>query len=606
MPEDDFSQIVKRCTDLEAQYSERNTMYDELEKIYLMDWENQPTREDLKITISPSSRNALQGAIRLMTATDPVFSVAYDKNDPKAGEKADVVERAANAIWYMAGRVRQSPVHYDAVISGLLFGEIQMGIVSTEDLVKSAKGGSKASILRAEKMAEMTPYTYEIYDPRTGYPEFDGYGLSAFFRKVNMKSGEVLDRWGSTAEKNGLDPLKRFEDTTYCEFWDLVTHVVWIEGEGEPLFIGAHNLPCMSVVAQITDGSSLHEKPEQKRQPFLYTVWKSGVSERQNLELTVMYSNIAAIANNPQNVYAAEDPEKDLFIDNSLTNGVIRIRKGESLTPLAQNVIDPSIMQGLEIAERLGQESTIYPQVLGAPTQGNPAFSTVSLLSQSGRLPLVAAQRLGAWCFGKVMESTFMMLKDGGGGKVRGSDGSVVKIKATDIPDNLIIDCKLDINLPQDDRQNAMVAMQLAGGEDPLLSKRHVRETYLGAGQSDTMDDEIYREKMRRTMAQIKMQEEIQKAQLASQQRMAQSQMAFQQQMQGQQQPGMPPGQPQGAPPPGQPPLPQEAMIGQQNMPMQGPAGMPPEIAAQMAGAAGNGLPAMPMTEPVQPNEEGL
>jgi hypothetical protein len=574
--------IQDNCVQREMLHAERIKMCDAIEKMFLVLWEDEKpdiTGKDwIKLTISPEARNKALGAIRLMTAADPKFSVPFDKNNQKAKDTSSLLEKAAAAMWLVSGRIRQNPVHYDAVTSAVLWAEMHIGVNATADLLEHAKGSSKASQMRFEKIAAQTPYMFEVYDPRTGFPDFDDYGLSSFYRKVSMKSGKVLDAWGELALKSGLTATKRFEDVEYCDYWDNEWHAVWIKGSGEPLLFAQHNLPCIPIVAQITDGSFLHKNEESKRQPFLYGLWKSGLWKRQNLALTVIYSTMFALASNPTFIEKVQDENRDLKVDYSVPGGKIKMLVNEDFYALAKNIIDPSIVQGLELAQKMIEESTIYSQALGQELGGNAPYSLYALVNQAGRLPLVTLQRRGSWAIAKAVELAFTMMKDvGGKNKVDGKD-KLIEVVGKDIPDNLIIEAKLDIDLPQDKKQ--MITMALQGIAAKFFSKEFGRREFAGIEQSDEMSEAIWAE----DLAELELQKDFQ-IQLAKVQAEIQASIPQPGQPQGQPQ-GMPPGQPQGIP-----------QGGQQQ-------GIPPELMQQLAGQQGASS-GNPMTEPV-PMGEGM
>lgn len=527
-----FSDITSKCTEREQLHAQRISMCNAIEKMFLMEWEDEKPsttgKEWIKLTISPEARNKAIGAIRLMTATDPKFSVPFDKNSQDGKDKSSKLEKAASAMWSVAGRIRQNPVHYDAISSAVLFGEIHIGVNSTADLLEHAKGSSKANIKRFEKIAAMTPYLPEVYDPRTGFPEFDDYGLSSFYRKVKMKSGAVLDAWGESAIASGMNVNERFEDVDYCDYWDSIYHIAWIDGNSTPLLFAEHNLPCIPIVAQITDGSTIHAKEEYKRQPFLYTLWKSGLWKRQNLAMTVMYSTMFALASNPTFVEKVQSEDRDIHADYSTPGGKIKMLVNEDFAPLAKNAIDPSITQSMEFARQQIEDSTIFSQTLGQPLGSNAPYSMVALLNQAGRLPLVTIQKRGSWAISKAMELAFMMMKEqSGNSKVQGAD-QIIELSSADIPDNFIIDAKLDIELPQDQKQQIQLA--IAGIQAGFFSKEFGRREFAGIEQSDDMEAEIWAEKMAELEVQKEYQKELAKVQLEIQQQAQQSQMAAQQQ----------------------------------------------------------------------------
>jgi hypothetical protein len=116
--------------------------------------------------------------------------------------------------------VRGDPVHYDVVLSALLFGEMHIGFDKTADVVKHAEGTkSDVALYRAQEIAHVTPYVFDVWDPRTGYPERDRFGVSAYYREVVTTSGDVLDTFGDAALRIFPDG-KRYQQTTLCHFWD--------------------------------------------------------------------------------------------------------------------------------------------------------------------------------------------------------------------------------------------------------------------------------------------------------------------------------------------------------------------------------------------------
>lgn len=571
-----FANIQAHADELKSKFSERDAMDDEMEQMYLMDWTaEKPTNSAQKTTISPQPRNAVKGIINLMTAADPVFSVPYDQNDASLREQSEKLEKAARAMWYTAGRVRQTPVHYDAVTSAALFGEVHMGVTLTADMLAAAKGGSKASLARIERIAKRTPVLFDVYDPRTGYPEFDEMGLSVYYRRAEVKSGTILDRWGEKAVEVGLRPLSRFETIYLCDFWDMEWHVTWIEGRSMPLMMEQHNLPVIPIICQITDGSSLHGDEEYKRQPPLYTLWKSGLWLRQNLALSVLYTNAFNIGANP--MYLHKTAGEPLDMDWDVPGGVVHIRPGEDFAAVDKRTIDPSVMTAWQLAEDLGTQSTIYKQALGEPLGANAPYSSVALLAQAGRLPLVSIQRRTSEAIGSAMETALRILKETGKQAAMQGRDSVIKLKASDIPDDVTIEAKLDIDLPQDMLQQANVAQLVT--KSGLMSTRWARENLLKEGQSGQMQREIWSEQAADIFGKIAMQQQAErlKAQFAQVQQQGQAPQGM---------PQMPPGapMPQGMPPAGRPEMPGAAMQG--GLPqVQGgaiPAQMPMDIEGGM------------------------
>jgi len=584
-------EFMNHAADLKSDYSTRNSNLDDIEAMYMLDWQTGKPDDpavQATITVDPDPRNATIGAVRLMTAAEPSFSVPFDENIPDAGEKSDAIEQWCLALWRAAGKIRQRPLHQDAVLSAVLFNEIHMAINSTQDLLgyaqKQAPNDPRgaSAIKRFQRIAETTPYMLELMGVREGYPEYDSYGLAAYYREVDMRAGEILDKWGDLAiNLGGLSNSDRKNQVTYGDWWDDTYHAVYVNSKC--ILLAEHGLPCIPIVAQVVEGSNeLFSKAEYRSQPFMYALQKSGLWERENLSLTVMYNAIFRIGASVNFVYKRVASNEEALSPNfDILGGVIEIKEGEDYVYLQRQAVDPAVQNGLGIAERKSSEATMYKQTLGEPLGSTAPYSMVSLLNQAGRLPLVSMQKSCQSAFGKAMEICLTMAKAGIGGTKVSTGKGPLELKAADIPDGISIESHVEIDLPQDDRQNALVAMQLTSGDAPLSSKRWARENLLHMGQSNLMDKEIASEKY--INAQIMQ---------YYQQMMAQ----LQQQQAANSQPPAANGQAQAAGGPGVPGAP----IG----PDQGAAGqgMPPELAAQMAagGAGQAGLPTMPLTGPVQ------
>lgn len=560
-------QVRDRAAYLKSIHTKRNQIDDRVEQAFLMVWdEESKTRrqmENVKITKHPGARNSLMGAIRLLIAGDPIFSVPRDTNDATANMASENVEKFVSSMWQAAGRIRQQPIHYDVVTSVLAFAETHIAVTKTSDMVEAAKGGTKAAQVKAEAMAEITPYVFDVWDPRTGYPEIGNYGLTAFYREVATTSGQIMDEFGDAARQIYKDPKRRYDNATLCQFWDYENRFVWVDGNEQPLIQEKHGLPFIPVVVQLGEGSRLFSKPEYQRQPFLYTMLESGLWSRQNLMLTVLYTMAFAIGSNPLYVYQANQPGKQLSIDWSKPGGIAAIESNESLAPLLKQVLDPSLMTSYDIATRLAEESTIYGQTLGAPLGEDAPFSMVALLHQAGRLPLLVPQRLASWAIADAAKMALLWMKADGIGAKAGYKHNLVELKVGDIPDNFELEANLDIDLPQDMLQQANVYKLLTEGDTPAASGAWARENILKIGRPKEMQQEIWSERAGMAMFMQYLQDQI----MAMQQRNAPEMM------QGGA-PGQPSGMPQGLPPE----MMQGGMQPPEPMPGQPPPGGQPPI----------------------------
>lgn len=507
---------------LRQSFQQRNKLLDVMEDMFLMRWRRSgATKSQMnkaRVTISPDARNAALGAIRLMTATEPIISVPGDKNDPQAVQVSEQVEVFCNALLNAAGRVAGNPIHYEMILSAIIFGYINVGITSTWDLVEMAQGGrDKAAMIQAEEAAQRTPYVFDAMDPRQCYPEFNNLGLKAFYRETKQTVSEVCATWGDAAREMFTEAEHGNRGmVTFCDYWDHAYHCAWVSGKPNPLLMEEHGLKFIPVVSHWVEGSMRMFEDEatsgrdaqwlqaMQVQPFLYSFAKSGMYDHQNLSLTVLYTNIFGVGAFPMFKHKRSVPDQPMELDFNTPGGVVHLNPGEDVDPFVRQTIDPAIAEGLRLADEKGMESMLYKQALGSPV-GTDTYSTVALLNQAGRLPLVTAQRKGSWAIAELLEKSLRWVKYAGGKSELRYGEFAGELDAEMLPDRIQIEAKLDITLPQDKLQRANTAIGLTAGDDPLASKRWARENILSISQSDKMDEEIWAERAGRMLMQMYM-----------------------------------------------------------------------------------------------------
>lgn len=516
LPNMDIEELKRQATELRSVMSRRDSLFTDMEQMYFMEddeIEKATKRMDGgKLTLSPDPRNQLQGAVRLMLATDPQFSVPEDENEEIDSDLIGRIEKFTNQMFSASGRLTGVPVHFDYILSAMLYGEAHVAVVPTNMLLAKAK--SKADRMRKEKAVGRTPYLFQVYRPKNCYYEMDALGLTAHLRVETTTAAEVERTYGVTLSRSYGSG--RTNSVVLNEWWDLENHAIWVDGESEPIINEPHNLPFIPIVVQISEGSwSLFEKDSYQAQPFLYTVSKSNTWRRQNLILTTMMTNVHNMGLNPQLLYQTDTPGKTLDIDYSIPGGVASINAGENLSPLANsNLINPAVLQMMDIVNNMSVESTMYKQVFGEPLGKNAPYSMVALLSQAGRLPLVSPQRRLGWGLAKAAEIALLWSKDLGQDEIYARQGqSTVTLNTSEIPDDIEIECLLEISLPQDNLQNANVAAALTQGPNPLTSVSWVQENILRIGQPDEMQKAIWAERISNMLAQQYIEQQLQQLQ---------------------------------------------------------------------------------------------
>ena len=533
----ELKEAKQHGSDLLNANNKLHSMQKEMDNMIFMEWKDKPESPTLKITVSPEARNAYMGAMRLLTATDPLISVPHDKNDESSCQNAEKLEKMCKAIWYQSGRIGAKPVHYDLVGSLLRYGQFHLAITDTDDLVaaykKMGRGASKATKLRYDRIAKATPYLFQPLDPKCGNAEFDSFGLTAYYRESEMTYGALVGMFGEIKDLKNKKPT---DYVTYKDYWNLDVHYTWVDESTEPLIGGKHDLPCIPIIVQGGEGTKLNEEPEYQFQPFLFGAWKGELWQRHNLELTVLYSNLFAVAANAMFLHKRSEPDSQIEVDFDNIGGIVHVNPGDTFEPIQRDVFNKDMLYGMDVAERLFAESTMYKQTLGEPMSKGTPYSSVALLSQSGRLPLISTQKTGGWGIGTGFEMMIDMIKDKKKNRTAIYENTLMDIEFAELPENLIIDVILDAEMPQDKLQQANIAGMIK--QYDLASDAWIRENILNIGQSKDMTKEVLGEKFVQKMMEEHftgaMKAEMQK-QIMAEMQAQQAQQAQQQQAQAQQ-----------------------------------------------------------------------
>lgn len=604
----DFQDIQHYATELKTRYAARDQMLEALRMMIHMEWQEQPRADWIKATMSPTAYNAVLGAKRLLTTVEPQFSIPFDETSTGAKDVADKIEKAAKRMWNGSGRVAQMPVHHEMMLSAIYAGEICGTVIKSADRIKHIEGmmdqtgapkGLTGSLRRWRSIAAETPYLFRVWDPRTCYSEFDGFGLRAMLRVVKMRWGEVLDTWGEKAQECYPGVHDRWEEVTINDWYDWEVRCYWVEGGSHPIYCEDHGLEFIPIVSQISEGTFLFDRPELQRFPLLYGIYKSGLWKRENLALTVLFSQIFALGSTPLLIHQTQTPGEPLKMVREGPLSMLEIGPGETISPMGEKVVDASIMQALSLAQQLDEHSSISKATLGIAPDNTRVYSAISLLAQQGRLPLVSPKELGGAAIANFALMALRWMRADGDVIQYHWRGRKYELSPADFPDDLVMDCKLEVDLPQDKLQMLNAAQVAVASR--LASRRWARETIVGIGQSDAMEKEIWSEsrqdfEIQRVLEKIKAGDQITIQQMAAamQQQMQQQQAIQMQAMQAQQaqqsgqaqqaQAGQAqPGQPRGEAPGGMSPEQAEALAMGQSM---GPTGAYPP-----GGQVGPGAP---------------
>ena len=512
-----FEEIKQHAKDIKAGYSKRNTEFEEYEDMYLLEsTETQNGNETVKITVSPTAHNKVAGAKRLLQSQNVRFD-CHSNIATKA--ELDQLEMLIGRWWKNMFSVNGKPIMNEIVHSAALYSDVHIGLTFLEDYKKYNPDDK-----RIARLERRTPILFEVWNPRFGYAERDALGLSAYYQELKVPFSYIKNTYGNLVRDTSR---KDTASVTLHRFWDLENYCFWYEDE--LLDCGPHELPCIPVSVSSTEGSELFENQEDRYEPLLFSLKRSALWERENLALTVLYTNAQAIAFTPTFKWKT-DSNEDLRVD--IADGVqyYRLNKGDDVEALTnKGVFTREISDIMQLTTNLIDNSTVYDTAFGT-AGGSSSFSESTLLAQSARLPLVPIQRNVGAAIGDIVQVALDIMKERG---INFKFGDV-DIKAKDLPEDLTVDATLNVILPQERTQLAATAATIQA--NGLASKEWVRSEVMGISNNDQMEKQIAQENVSQALVQYYTQKMMTELQMMDQRQQQVADMQYQNQQQRNQQ----------------------------------------------------------------------
>lgn len=543
----DFEQIKKRVQSTRDYYASRNALWKECEDVFFLDDPDAKKLGDvptasIRTTLSTDGRDKVLGGARLLSASEPKYSVPFEENNDVAKEQASKVEKFCSVTAKANDKQKKTVLLSDVALSSMLYSQIDISITPTRTLAEANKDEF------VKEISDRLPLLFDVLNPKFGYPIRDRFGLAAYATVKDVLVVTLKEEFGADVDQF-VGEKNEFTTVTLIDYWDRLTHCVYIDGQSDPIYLDENTWGFVPFVSVITEGSNLFTEPEKAIQPLLTGMIKSGFWKRKNSGLTALYTMIFSMVLMPQFLFK-ESPDGD-DVDFDYDKQIVKIKANSDLRELNKK-IDPVLLTSLEMASKSIEESTYWSQATGQPLGANAPFSMVSLLQQAGRLFLVQHKRLGEMALGEMMAMGLRMLKKQGGGKMTAVDkGSKSELKPSDIPDVIEITATLETDQAAEKRMLTELAAMMK--KERIASTRFVREM-VGIGQPDAMQEEIWAEDEADLAHQFDVEER--KAQLMQKLQAQQQNQAMQMQAQGGQ------ALPQQQPAPQSQPIPQAAAQG--------------------------------------------
>lgn len=464
-----FQEILERASRIKSDQSAVKTMFQQLSNMYWIEdsvninssaWDT----NDIRYTKSPNARNAVTGIHNMLKTSKPQFSVKCSSK-----EYSNRIESALKKWWDVSSERKISPVESELVLSAALFTDCNVSVTAIDDLL-NMDDLKPVRRRRLEDRKRQTAFYFEAEPAMISYPVWGDDGLSEFLQCYKMRGKQIKERWGEVPN------VKDEGIYTVNDYWEWEFRCLWLdENIKEPIIIDEHGLIDMPRFSAVANGTEQFETlnyggenptgqtsnqinpmygGDHKRQPFLYGIWKSGLSQREDEALTALFTSMYSRGSGPLTLI---DPSTPNFDANKITvkyDGPFRyiIAKGQVVDDKAY---DTNILTLLNKLDEMGQRSTVNAQTLGENIESGTPYSGYAMASQNGRIPLVAIQ-----------QAVEKVIKDASMYALRQFKASGMKwegLKANEIPDDLELTVKLEVDLPQDAFRNAQVAGQLDG-----------------------------------------------------------------------------------------------------------------------------------------------
>lgn len=489
------TKILKRLTEIEEDRAGVLAEIKAYNEIYFMEYDMKTPsgwdKNDLRKMVSPTGRNKVKGISDLVASTDPIFTVEAERHD-------DLLKETCSKMLTASNRRRRTSVEKDLALSAALYAEIHLVIKDVSVLLDGLDDGIQKS--RLERLLKKTPFLFDTVNPEFAYPSFGVDGeLDMWFEKYESKGWKIKDKWEADGDATNLD-----DDVDY-EVWDgfTLTHrlvaVVGQESSHQILF-EEHGLKEFPVVVRHVSGSDLFVEEERKRNPLLYAYHKGEMFKSESIYLTAMTTSTLASGVGPMLLGEPDDSGEgmEIKVDNQ---GPIRLMypvHGKA-TNAKMPAFDKEVMELYGMVRNMADESTMHSQALGAPMQGKSTYSTVALLSQSGRLPLAAIQDAVEKSLAAIMEIALRRIKD--------ENPSEDVLGADKVPDDFEVTAKLDVKLSQDAVKEATLMQQLSG----QLSQEFLMENILHIPDAKAEKYKVIKEAARDEMVKAMLPQSIER-----------------------------------------------------------------------------------------------
>lgn len=496
--------LLELCDQTVADYGERDTDLDELERYYFLTQDKDPeqvaAKEGIEIVRLPYATTAVDLVGDLLSGTD--LTVVVPAMSEKIGDQrlADTAEKFLQAVLTQSSRAQRQDLLGRAAWLVAMRGAIAGRVIAMDEWIERDDEGDWI-------VGDRVPLLLQMRDPRYVYPEFGLDGLAYIVERQTRTARDIRVTLGADA----LPKRKDRDEIVWSEYWDDEIYCYWADGElveknGKkgPWLHRYGGIPYSYEFARQTGILD----PDKRARPFLASI--APVIDRMEIldsvEATfiMQYNGDALVAR----LHPGEDGSTPTI--DTRSGAIIYLEPDESLEWLRAGRQPVEVDKAYSKYQAQLERGTFPGSLYGIDPGRQVAGFAISLMNQSGQArlaPMIAAiERFMEDAFSNCLMLAEHILTDLVEGPIpfyvytdketdegsRYKSRDEQKLDASKLKGVYRVDCTMGEVLPTDEQANIALAgraREVGADGRPLLSWQTTIEKFkLSASPSDELD----------------------------------------------------------------------------------------------------------------------
>lgn len=501
--------------------------------------------------IDSSPSEALNTAVKSFSANHPKPKLVPLSPDPDDETNANNIERGLLWEYRNADKRSETRLTPDGIRSALRHDKVCIQVIHLPthyDSIKAAYEKIEDEDERTQKLTTLEKrrkaalrkgdFIINMRNSMNVYHRYSELGLEAVLLVQEMRAGDIASLWEKLASFLN-DGSEDWEDKmyNYYDFQSLEQRSVWLgtddggeDSAPDKILHEENEIPFISWAIR-TGGSSLDDKPEDRCNPYLNTVYTSKAWQLACMLYTAAVSEVIKYSGGPRVVTKTMTGE-GVDIDFDGDQAALNLKQTEDASPFPSVPIDHAVMEMYD-RQRAAMDGQTGVRVLNNPNfNSNVAFATINALMKSALDGLQPWRELTEMAFADMFELMLLWIDFSERpilfyGNTKADKGQQYAIKPEHFdPDNIYLSVELSADVPTDRVEQANVSTILY--ERLGYSLKRIMEQL---GEEDPQG--VMKERSFEEMVKAEIQNAIQQKQALSQMQLQQLMQAAQQMQQG-------------------------------------------------------------------------